>query len=247
MNVIRVHIDRKKLMSLPDDERILFLSLGLFVNEINALTRMLYWAANRKSDKLNEAEENGMQTIIFLLMRLLAGKLYESHKVVKKKFSKRKLAKKYVPKLRGEPADALKNIARYFDKPDNHIKEIRDSFGFHYSPDSLDAMLPYVTEPLYIYLNRDKPAENLFFLSEQLIISGLPNLMGKSNIDKAADALVGELFKVSIWFTELADGLIAELIKTRDTELRESSPVEVKFATLLKFDKVQIPWFTDPS
>ena len=38
MNVIRVHIDRKKLMSLPDDERILFLSLGLFVNEINALT-----------------------------------------------------------------------------------------------------------------------------------------------------------------------------------------------------------------
>lgn len=245
MKVMRIHINKRELMSLQDDERILFLSLGLFVNEINALTRMLYWAANRKSDKLNEAEENGMRTMIFFLMRLLAGKLYESHKVVKKKFSKRKLAKNYVPKLWGESVEALENITRYFDKPDNHIKEIRDSYGFHYSPVSLDKMLPNVTEPLYIYMNRDKSADNLFYLSEQLIISGLPKLMGKSDIDKAADALTGELYKVSAWFATLADGLMAKFFETHDTELRESNPVEVKFSTLLKFDKVQIPWFTD--
>jgi hypothetical protein len=59
MKVIRVEIGKYKLQDIPKDEYTFFLALGHAVDEINAITKMMYWAANTNTPTKNDPEDHG--------------------------------------------------------------------------------------------------------------------------------------------------------------------------------------------
>jgi hypothetical protein len=242
MKVIYVQLDKTKLLGLPEPERSLFLGLGHVANEINALTKMLYWAAGTPAP--TAAQEHGRFTMMLLLTRLLAGKLNESWGVLQKSFYGTALSKQYAPMLEGEPAEALGSLGRYFGST-NAANVIRNRFAFHDSPADLGAELPEITGPLLVYMDRASAPNNLFYMAELLLGQALIHAVGQIQGPNSLEDLVGQLFDVSLWFSQVADGIMDAIMETHGQELRAADPEEVRLSELMDFRNVTIPWFTE--
>lgn len=244
MKVIDVQLQKDRLLTVPELERTLFLALGHAANELNAITKMLYWAANAPAN--TDAEDHGRFTILLLLIRLLAGKLNESWELLRTKFFGATLSHTYEPKLDDRATSALKSLKAYFGK-ENDCTRIRNRFAFHYSPDEVAAVLPDIDEQLHLYLERDVAPNNLFFFSEALLSQALLTLLEQDDKKMSLEDLAGELFKVAAWFAQLTDALMHAIIDTHGEELRSGEPQEIHFEGLQEFRSVALPWFTDTS
>jgi len=242
MKVINIQLQRDKLLSIPQDERRFFVSIGHSANEINAITKLMYWASITSIN--SQAEDHGRFTILLLLIRLLAGKLWESWVLYKSKFFGTAISRYYEPMLEGEPANALNSLKRYFGSR-NAANLIRNHFGFHYSPDDVDRVLPEVDELLDLYLEREAAPNNLFFFSEALVGKALLVMLEEEGKQTSMEDLVDELFEVSAWFALASDGLMVAIIDRHGEELRARDPEEVQFDDLLDFRSIQLPWFTE--
>jgi hypothetical protein len=99
----RVHLTKKKLAAA---ERSLLLLLGHASNEINVLSKLILMARKDEPDiKLIDHVEAGQ---VFIIMRVLIGKLHEAWRLFQKRFQgTRPLAEKYVPIFPPEAAAAL--------------------------------------------------------------------------------------------------------------------------------------------
>jgi hypothetical protein len=242
MKVIEVRLDRDRLLTLPTPERIFFLALGHVTNEVNAITKILYWAANGPT--AIEAEANGCESLILLQVCLLAGKLSEAWQLLQTNFFGNRLSQTYEPRLTGEPADALRRIKAYFSSK-NAAHQIRNRFAFHFSPSEVDAMLSGMDEQVPIYLDRESAPNNLYYLSEALLARALIALVRDDTKVTTLDELAGDLFDVSAWFVTAADGIMDLIIGTHGGELRASEPKEVTFEKLRDFRDIILPWFTN--
>lgn len=109
--ILRVILSKKKLKSLPDEEREVFLYFGHILNEIATFTRLMYIFANTKSkDEQNQA---GKSAGIMILALVLAGKLHESWKFITQKILPNKgLSKLINDNLDDENLEVLKNIKK---------------------------------------------------------------------------------------------------------------------------------------
>lgn len=244
MKVVDVQLQKGNLLTVPDRERTLFLALGHAGNEINAIAKMLYWAANAPAR--NDAEDHGRLTMLLLLTRLLAGKLSESWELLRTKFFGVALSRDYEPKLDDRAATALKRLKTYFGK-ENASKQIRNHFAFHYSPDEVAAVLSDVDEELHLYMEREAAPNNLFAFSEVLLSKALLELLQQGEKIMSLDDLVDELVEVAAWLAQLADSLMFAIIDAHGEELSSGEAQEVRFEDLPDFQSVTLPWFTDTS
>ncbi len=245
MNVIAVRLNKDKLITLPDAERVFFIGLGHISNEINAITKMLYWSAG--TPQRNNAEINGQRFLTLFLMKILSGKLFESWNLFQKLFFGSGISKDYDPELEGEPKEALEKLKKYFGK-DNSISTIRNNFGFHYSPKEVDEMLLKIDGNFDLYMERENFQNNLFFFSELLEEGALIDAIGFEIQDGDMDGILvnlsGELFDVGIWFLIASDGLMDLIIGKFGEEIREGEPTNIEFDSMQSFNKVYLPWFT---
>lgn len=244
MKVIDVQFDQSKLLLLPEDERTLYFSLGHAANEVNALTKLLYWASNGLAR--NEAEQHGCEALELLFIQLLAGKLNESYNLLNKKYSGVGLSKKYDSKLDDAAKESLQRLKRYFG-PENACNKIRNNFAFHYCPNELAATLPTLTDELHAYLQRDAAPNNLFAFSETLLSQALLELIRSIGDYDSIDKLVRELFNVGFWFIQVSGALMFAIGDVNGFELRLKDPVEVQFEELPLFQSLAISWFSDTS
>jgi hypothetical protein len=244
MKVIDVQLDKSKLLLMPEDERILYFSLGHAVNEVNALTKLLYWVSNGLAR--NDAEQRGRETLELLFIQLLAGKLNESWNLLNRKYNGAALSKKYDSKLDVVGKTAFMNLRKYFGS-ENVCNKIRNQFAFHYSPDELSITLPTITDELHAYLQQDAAPNNLFAFSEALLTQALLTLLSSLGKYETLEKLVGELFDVGVWFIQVADSLMSAIGENNGLELRLKDSVDVEFDELPKFKSVAISWFSDTS
>jgi hypothetical protein len=158
-SLIHVQIPRKDLLKVPRSDRLLFIGLAHIYNEINAISKLLRWSATGDPD--NIAGRHGQIANIYLFIQLLAGKLFESWEVFKRIYYKSKLSIIYNKRLDPKASKALDFIKDYFVKQ-KLIKEIRNFYSFHYSPEKLDDALEKSDIELDIYLERGLSPNNLF-------------------------------------------------------------------------------------
>lgn len=229
---------------IPDRERTLFLALGHAANEINAITKMLYWAANGPND--TAAEGHGRFTMELLLIRLLAGKLYESWELLRKKFFGTEISRSYEAALDSQAATSLNFLKVYFGKG-NACRQIRNFFAFHYSPDDVTKVLPVFDEPLHLYMERDAAPNNLYYCSEALLSEAMLMRLETDGTKMSLDELTGELFRVAAQFSQVDDALMHAMIDRYGKDLRSGEPQEIHFEGLQEFQNVALPWFSDTS
>jgi hypothetical protein len=245
MNVISIRLDIEKLKQLPDKERAFFIGLGHISNEINALTKMMYWAAN--APERNDAEINGQKTLILLLMKILAGKLLESWNFFKTAFFSTGISKIFDPELDGEPKEALEKIKKYFGNS-NKVSTIRNNFSFHYSPNEVDDIIGKIDADIDLYMEKDWLPNNLFYFAELLeaaaLVEAIDYDVQVEDIDEVLSNLTGELFDVGQWFLVVSDGLMNLIVAKFGEEMRIREPQKIRFGRLRKFKKVSLPWFT---
>jgi hypothetical protein len=201
-----VHFTKKKLAEIPEAERSLLLLLGHASNEINVFSKLILMA--RKDDpgiKLIDHVETGQ---VFILMRVLIGKLHEAWLLFNRRFqANRPLAEKYEPKLPPTATDALKALNKHFGAG-SRLTAIRSGVSFHYADNDNLAEATFQrlsgTEPWDFYLART--VGNTFYYASELVIQGsvISLAMGKPK----GGAAMTDLILDTHAFVELCDNVI---------------------------------------
>jgi hypothetical protein len=250
MEVHRVILNRTQLAAMPESERVLLLLLAYASNEINVLSKLILMMRNDDSPSpIHDAVEMGQ---IFILMRLLIGKLHEAWELFKNRVQcDRSIATTHIPRLPPEAAAALEALKRHFGAG-SALSKIRNKISFHYSDkenltEASFQQLPQ-SEPLQFYLT--KTAGNSFYHAAELIVQlAAINLMRAPPTDpinsasaeaRAFEALCGEIIEVSRDISELFGHLIAMLTENIvDSMVTEQVTDGPKMSTFL------LPYFFD--
>ncbi|QOZ07838.1 hypothetical protein [Bradyrhizobium sp. CCBAU 51765] len=214
----------------------------------------------RKGDPPTQVEDFTEGGQVFIIMRILIGKLHEAWELFKARAqSNKNISEKYLTKLEDEAAEALKKLNEYFGKK-NAVTEIRNKVAFHYK-DKDDLMeenfqrLPE-TEPWEFYLS--KTHGNTFYYASEMVATGSAlSLAGK--IDereqaslaadiKAFSDLSNVVLEVSKNITTLFSWLISDIISAYvpepelKTEKLEDGPKLSGFALPYFFDEDEEDW-----
>jgi hypothetical protein len=242
-SLIHVQIPRNDLINLPRNKRILFIGLAHIYNEINAIMKLLRWSAACNPD--NIAGRHGQSATIYLFIQLLAGKLFESWEVFKKIFYKSKLSITYNKRLDSKASEALDYIKDYFDTQ-KLVKEIRNFYSFHYSPEKLDDALGKSDTDLDIYLERGLSPNNLFYFVEDLLFTSLRHDLKQMRNYDEIENLTMDLSTLASKFITVIDNLMFEI--SNEYQLYDNRKrIKIGFAYLRKFNSISIPWFSDTS
>ena len=132
VEIFYIPLTKAHLAKIPLNERLFYFLASQLANDLNALTKLLWFAFNeyRTTDGLIQ---KAALSQVLLITKLLAGKLYEGHKLIAKMYSGKKLHQKYQTMLNDDGRTALQQINSYFGR-NNLIKKIRNEFAFHFMP-----------------------------------------------------------------------------------------------------------------
>lgn len=128
MELYPVRYPKALLDAAPEDERTFHLMVGQLANDLNIMTKLLIYSMNPVSDELSTQASTA---ITMLMIKQLAGRLYEGWKTIKSQFSP--LHKKYETGMSAEAKQCLDELKKYFG-PNNLVNKIRNKSGFHSDP-----------------------------------------------------------------------------------------------------------------
>lgn len=258
IEIHRVIFAKKQLADIPKTERSLLLLMGHATNEMNVLSKFILMM--RKDDPPTQIEDFAEGGQIFIIMRILIGKLHEAWELFKARAqSDKDISEKYVKKLEDEPAEALKMLNGYFGKK-NAVTEICNKVAFHYKDkDGLIEenfqRLPE-TEPWEFYLS--KTHGNTFYYASEMVATGTSlSIAGK--IDETEQASLGgdikafselsnDVLEVSKNITTLFSWLISDILTAYvpepevKTENFDDSPKLSEFTLPYFFDEDEEDW-----
>jgi hypothetical protein len=93
--VIRIRLTKGQLDKIPRNERVFYFMAGQLANEINILTKLVWFGMNQERAAAKGVPQEAALSQTLLLIKILAGKLYEGHALTGKAFSATKLYQKY--------------------------------------------------------------------------------------------------------------------------------------------------------
>jgi hypothetical protein len=248
--LFQIALTKAHLDHIPPDERVFYLVAGQLSNEINILTKLLWFAFNqyRATDGvLNEAA----LAQILLIVKLLAGKLYEGYRFIGKAFSAKKLYQKYKGNLNEDARDALHKINRYFGDADNIVQKIRHEFAFHSGTKEVEKIYSHLaqTETLPEYWGIEYGGYNLFFGGELITVKAMLKVTGEPDQGKALVKMFSEITEIPVWFNIFVQNYNSLLLSIflgmtqRDVDLRAP---RITLTDEPKIDEVPLPYFCLP-
>lgn len=243
MRIHRVPISKTKLDAIPEYERAFYIQIGHLGNELNMLNKLLLYSSQniRALDGVqNEAQTS--QTL--LIVKILAGKLYEGWELTKRAFFGTKISNEYDTHLEEDAKVALEKLKQYFGKQ-NLINTVRNQYAFHYSPKGIVKQINRMldTADMHIYLAKIS-ANCLYHISEVIINYAMLESIEPGNHKAAMDRLAKETLDVTSWFTDFIGGCMIVLTQRYlGKTLEELGAVEIEVPTPPRFDEVEIPYF----
>jgi len=174
--------------------------------------RVFLWSSS--FDTLNEEELNARHAQSLVFARVLNGKLYEAHKMIKNWYlSNRSIANKYNTLLNDETRGALKDLNRYFGS-NNLIKDVRNKYAFHYLHHEITKifMKRPTEDELVFYLCPD--SRNHFYYSADTIVNdAMLEAIEPGDREQAQVRLQEETIKVTKWLLRFLQGYIDIFMK----------------------------------
>jgi len=238
----KVELDRNELLELSDDELTFFLAFGDHANEINAVTKLMYWAGGE--DAAASPQAHGRQTMLVFLLRILGGKLFEGWQLLQKTLLKREMGRDVIPQLDERIGTHLEALKKYFGR-ENAAEVIRNKFGFHYSAEKLVQALADSDDPLLMYMDGEAAPNTLFYFSEVAIVDAMIGALREKGLERTLSDLVSEFFELAVSFSQVADGVMDVLIKHHVGDMRSAPPELIDIEPFPKFEEISIPWFVD--
>ncbi len=126
-----LRLSKKQLDRIPDAERLFYFMAGQLSNDVNILTKFLTFSINEAKSAVGEPPKRSAAIAqVILVLKFLAGRLYEGHKMINETFSAKKFRKKYAAEMTPVTIASLDDINKYFG-PASLIQRIRRKFAFH--------------------------------------------------------------------------------------------------------------------
>jgi hypothetical protein len=246
LKIARLALPKEQLQKLTAGERSLFLLLGYASHQINTLWKLVVVATNEGTKDLVEKKVSAAQAQIFV--RLLIGIMREALKLIEKRFLGSMLGKEYVPLLSPQATEALNRLKKRFSASDKFVV-IRDGFAFHHPTlDDMEAAFQLAVKSdgddtdWCMYLN-DALLNTFFFASDFVLVHGMTNAMGETDVNEAHRKLLGDIAHIANDLSTFAFGFaeaifikyFGELTATRVTEIENAPNIE----------DLRLPWFVE--
>jgi len=141
----RIHLTKTGLDRIPADERFFYLMAGHFANDVTILVQLLIAAFNSAFGRpgefsCDEPHNAAGLAQLFLVLKLLAGRLHEASRLIASHYFAKGLDKKYENEMSEKAQNARRQFSAYFGGKDNVITSVRKRFAFHHHRDEMEAV-----------------------------------------------------------------------------------------------------------
>jgi hypothetical protein len=214
IDVLRIPVPKETLRAIPKAERALFLLLGYAANQINLFSKLVIFSSNKTPLEQPEQSLSGVQTQ--MLARILIGVLHETWELIRKRFLGTRLGKEYTPRLDANGQAALEQLKKNF-VGSNILNKIRGNYAFHhpYDNDVDDAFLRAAADSNFDgdwnwFFSRHN-YNSFYFMSDVVILHGILNAVGETDLVAAQKKVMGEVQHVSEDMTQFIMALTAAM------------------------------------
>ena len=203
----KVQIDQQKLNRMPNSELQLYVGSQIIIGEINYLRKLLIYQPIPSENEVIVSAENSQ--MIFVL-RILAGKLFESWDFLEKAFFTTKLSIVYESLLDSKGKKSLQKLKQYFGRS-HPLSKVRNKFAFHYIQGIQELINTLQTfhesDPMEIYIAEEN-GNCYYSMTQQLLNESLVQSFNGSDIKEKIESLFDEIFSNANYFVELFGSLI---------------------------------------
>jgi hypothetical protein len=236
MELIKVSFKRQSFDIIPEAERIFFIQLSLFADEITILHKLILFSNNHKDDQPVLTAQN-IQS--FFLVKLLAGKLFEGWLILQKNYFN-KLSKKYDAQLSDKCSESIVYIKSYFAKQ-NLISLIRNKYAFHYDYQRIKNELNSIPtdEVLDLYVSANH-GNSLYSMAHIISSYALFNEVDNTDDLKALDTIFKDVLDVSNEFLTFAGELLVKILAAYQIP---TSVDKIHLSDVPNIDSVNLPYF----
>lgn len=242
MELKKLSISKSKLMSIPEAEQLFFLRFGNLFNEICILRKLAYFSTGiETTDRTIRAAQNSQA---FLLLKMLAGKLWEGWRLLEQDFFGTKLSQDYESRLTPIGCRGLDGLKQYFSR-DNRIKKIRDELAFHYSNEYKEQMKKILeklgeSEMLDVIISENH--FNCLYVASEVVAS-LASVEWTDFPDgyqQALENFLVEIDKVTKLFLDFLGDCLLVFVKKHKVHF---DMTEVDIPDPPKADEIELPYF----
>jgi hypothetical protein len=218
IEVLRIFVNKERLRAMPKNERALFLLLGYAANQINMLSKLIIFSTNKTPDEQPEQAISGAQSQ--MIARLIIGVLHESWELIRKRFLGSRLGKDYTPLLDPGGQAALAALKKNFGSS-NLLCKLRGNYVFHHP---LDADIEAAFDAAAADPNWDRDwnwffskhnFNSFYFASDLVILHGILNTIGETDLIAAQERLMAEVRDVSENMSQFIMALTAAFWRKR--------------------------------
>lgn len=257
MKLYKFDISKSKLYSIPKKERVFFVQLMNFANDINALQKMMSFSAETDTD--NDVVQSAQVSQTLLLIKTLAVKLWEGWKLLKREFLETgdNLPQEFQHGCEELTAAEFENfklgvesfnkLAEYLKPKNNIIRLIRNRFGAHYSKESSEKIGQLIEDAskseIYPVFLSEAHGNCFYQMSHGLANKSMLELIRKSQSldadDKPMRILLGDVVRVTGWFLDFIGSYFMVLV----TKWFGFEYVEVEIPEPPDLNEVTLPYF----
>lgn len=243
---LTIHVLRFKKADLdraPEDEKLFYLMSGSLANDIQMLMKTVAVIQASLSENDNELASQADSSYILLFMRLLAGRLYEGHKLLSK--SARMLRKNYEPHFSEATIDGATELRKYFADKNCFMKNVRRKLAFH--SDSSVALAAYERIPESSDIGDYLTAEwgnSLHFTPEIMQYEALGHLAGDVDHEEGTARLWKETKTVATYFAQYIGDYAITFARKYVPEALEKMKDDTEEAAAVPFEQLRLNFFS---
>jgi hypothetical protein len=245
---MKLTLTKAQLDQIPPDERLFYFMAGQLHNDINILTNLLIAAINElKLVDKEPPKHSAAIAQVLLLLKLIAGRLYEGHKMIDETFSAKGFLKRYKAEMSSSTFESLIAMNRYFGSK-SAIQRIRTKFAFHLDAKSITSAYANVPPDFTSveYLSERYPGHNLFHTSKTLSLIAIVG-DGLENWQDTIDQIVGEIITTCVTVGTFLIGFVEIIFKKHlGLTMEHLEAATISITDDPSIDDVRLPFFSLP-
>lgn len=226
----------------PEDDRLLFIMATGLANDTQMLNKTLAVIIETDRDSSNRIINQANSAFGMLILRLLAGKMYEGWKLLSRFSSK--IKQDYEPYMSDEVSRALKELRAYFNpkgKKHSLIHDIRDKVAFHSLKEDVSKAYESFDDAAELgdYLHR-KIGNTLYYTTELIQCQILKDISGCADVTKALTALLDQTQQQTFNFNSVIYNMAHTFV---DRYIPDCLSDEIERIEVRTYDDIAMPFF----
>jgi len=168
------------IAKLPLNEQNLVVTFALAANELSALVRVITVAGHQEHDGF--VYDAFINSQYLTLLKLYAGKIYETWELIRRRYFGTKLSAKYDSLLSPDALAALMALKKYFGHGKNIVSLLRNEGAFHYSRADVNNAIENV-ETFRVFFSGRAFYNELYQFADRVMLEHLCDLIAEKPED----------------------------------------------------------------